>query len=293
MLRDVLSLFLSDLRLRGASSETERAYRSDLAEWVDRFDKSEARLFSEFMRGEWGRWVQSREDLCAASINRKASALRAFFSYLQKNEKEEAGFRPQRRKEPEHLPVVWPQEALAQFLESIGGAFSLRDRAMFELMYGSGLRVSELVQVDLEHVDFGSGWLQVFGKGKKYRYVPLTRQAVLTGVKYRESRTAGPFFLNRYGKRLTTRGVFKILSKHVDHFLSSHQMNLERISTHALRHSFATHLLQAGADLRVIQELLGHESVGTTQRYTQLDFEDLKQSVNVSHPLGKPPQKKL
>jgi integrase/recombinase XerC len=175
----------------------------------------------------------------------------------------------------------------SRLLETPGGPprSPLRDRALLELLYSSGLRVSELTGLDLEDLDLREGSVRVRGKGRKERIVPVGSKAVAAVEAYlaRERRAgaaAGPLFLNvRDGGRLTSRSVHRLLGAR-----ALRQGWAKRISPHALRHSFATHLLGGGADLRAIQEMLGHRSLSTTQRYTRLDLEQLTRVYENAHP---------
>lgn len=159
-----------------------------------------------------------------------------------------------------------------------------RDRALFELIYGSGLRVSEAVGLNHGDLDLKSGWVRVFGKGSKERTVPFgspAREALENMLSDTVSSSSDdPLFTNFRGSRLTARSVARILTKHLVRIAASRM-----ISPHGLRHSFATHLLGAGADLRSIQELLGHERLSTTQRYTHVDLGTLVDEYRESHPL--------
>ena len=160
----------------------------------------------------------------------------------------------------------------------------IRDRAILELLYASGLRVSELVGLNVESVDLKEGVVKVRGKGKKERMVPLGREAAKSVSLYKgirrplDSKEKG-LFLNHRGGRLTTRSIARILDKYI--LLSAID---QKVSPHTLRHSFATHLLGAGADLRGIQELLGHAQLSTTQRYTQVSVDRLMEVYDKAHP---------
>jgi integrase/recombinase XerC len=163
-----------------------------------------------------------------------------------------------------------------------------RDRALFELLYASGLRVSEVVSLDVVDLDLGGGWVRVLGKGAKERSVPFgapAREALeaMLGDRPDVAMQADvPLFVNFRGGRLTSRSVAKILTRHLVRLASA-----KSLSPHGLRHSFATHLLAAGADLRTIQELLGHARLSTTQRYTHVDLGVLMDEYRDAHPLNR------
>jgi integrase/recombinase XerC len=159
----------------------------------------------------------------------------------------------------------------------------LRDRAILETLYSSGLRVSELTGLDREDLDLTNGMLRVMGKGGKQRIVPLGSKAVSAIIEYLASRGAvadsGPLFLNTRAARINRRSVARIIDAHVLKIAA-----FKRISPHTLRHTFATHMLEGGADLRAIQELLGHASLSTTQKYTHVSIDHLMEVYDKAHP---------
>lgn len=221
------------------------------------------------------------------------SAIRQFFEYqkkqgqCQKNPADNYKMRVGKK-----LPTIADVDLLAKLLDQPppddpnAHKLWVRDRAMFELLYGSGLRVSELVGLDLDDVDLANGWVQVLGKGSKWRQVPMGRRATQAILAYLPYRTAWQkndktalFISEKIGNRLTTRTVqlrLKAFAK---------QANIDQnLYPHLLRHCFASHLLSASGDLRAIQEMLGHASLSTTQIYTQVDFGKLSQVYDKSHP---------
>lgn len=227
--------------------------------------------------------------LKSSSLGRKLAALRSFFRFLNREgllEGNPARPIPSPAK-PKTLPAVLTVDEASRLLETPGGPprSPLRDRALLELLYSSGLRVSELTGLDLEDLDLHGGAVRVRGKGRKERIVPVGRKAVDAIEDYlarerRGGRAGGALFLNvRDGGRLTSRSVHRLVGAR-----ALRQGWRKRISPHALRHSFATHLLGGGADLRAIQEMLGHSSLSTTQRYTRLDLEQLTRVYESAHP---------
>ena len=286
--------FLDYIRLnRNASAHTVAAYESDLSQFVafagDYTGKHGAlqpkHLDLDTIRGFVGalhRHKQSR-----ATVARKVSAVRAFFRYLRREglvEDDPAALvvAPKReQKVPAHLSV----DEMSQLLETPDGSTPLgrRDRAILELFYASGIRLSELVALDLEDVDLPGRMVRVMGKGRKERIVPFNQKAagaLRAWLKDRVSLTKGDaLFVNARGGRLTGRSVQRLVARYV-----SSCSTRFGISPHALRHSFATHLLQAGADLRAIQELLGHVRLSTTQRYTHVNVAQLLEVYRKSHP---------
>ncbi len=232
--------------------------------------------------------AQLRQRCTPTSTARKLSALKVFFRFLVRQgvletAPTEALSTPRRE---QYLPTVLSAEQTARLLDgSPPGRRSLllRDLAIFELIYSCGLRVSELTGLDLSALDPDARQLRVIGKGRKERLLPIGRQAVTALRHYLAERPPNPgqqaLFLNQRGGRLTARSVQRSLKRRLRH------LGLPAdVTPHALRHSFATHLLDAGADLRVIQELLGHSSLSTTQRYTQVSFAHLAEVYDRSHP---------
>jgi integrase/recombinase XerC len=288
---------------RRLSERTVRAYRSDLDRFASFWE-------SDFGAGSAATTPLSRVDtlavrsylaslhrshLASRSLARHLSTLRTFFRWACREghlEKNPARSLPSPRL-PKTLPRAMTQSDTERLLETDEeGSFPERDRALFELLYATGLRVSEAAGLDLEDVDFTSRLLRVVGKGNKERVAPYGEEAGEALAAYlparqerrRAERDAAaddgePLFVNARGGRLTTRSMARLLKAR----LRAAGLSAE-ISPHALRHSFATHLLEAGADLRAIQELLGHASLSTTQKYTHLDAARLREVYRRSHP---------
>ncbi len=226
------------------------------------------------------------------SITRKLSSLRSFFQYLirQQIRKDDPTELVDRPKIPKQVPRVADEKLLDELLNtpSKDTVLGLRDRVIFELLYGCGLRAAELVGLNLSDLDLNSGEVRVLGKGSKERVVLFGEYAMEALMAYlnrrgellsKKKERSNALILNARGGRITTRGVALILQKHL--------RSLEKrthLSPHALRHSFATHLLDHGADLRSIQELLGHANLQTTERYTQVSMGKLKEVYDRSHP---------
>jgi len=223
------------------------------------------------------------------TIARKLASLRTFFKFLYreghiKTNPITAILTPKLDKK---LPVVLDVAKVARLVQSPpeDAVSGLRDRAILETLYSAGIRVSELVGLDLDDVDFISGVIKVLGKGSKERMVPIGEPALAAIRRYTEERDEvkvrdkDAVFLNKSGKRLTDRSIRRIIDKYIR--ACSIQ---EHISPHSLRHSFATHLLDRGADLRSVQELLGHMNLSTTQIYTHVTMERLKTVYDKAHP---------
>jgi integrase/recombinase XerC len=227
-----------------------------------------------------------------SSIARKLSTLRSFFKYLQKNGAVEASpmvglLTPKRE---QNLPVVLSVDDMFRLLDSIetDALLATRNRAMFETLYSCGIRVSELTGLDVFDLDSSAAVVRVLGKGGRERIVPVGRKALSAIRAYRDRLKAetgigddrnGPLFLNARHRRLSARSVARILKK-----LGAACGIASPLSPHALRHTFATHLLDAGADLRSVQELLGHRHLSTTQRYTHVSMDRLMETYDKAHP---------
>jgi integrase/recombinase XerC len=287
---------------RRASPHTRRAYLADLAGYAAFLaERGEAVVPSSpvLVRA----WVaRAAASSGAASLGRKLSTLRTFYRFLVREglapgNPARAVASPRR---PKRLPQALPEEEAAALVEAppaAGGPLALRDRAFLELLYGSGLRVSELTGLDVEDADLAQGLVRVLGKRRKERVVPFGGAAAAALRRWLEEgrpalaapaapagarRGGGALFLNHRGGRLTARSVARRISRWV---LAA---GLPRhVHPHVLRHSFATHLLGNGADLRGIQELLGHASLSTTQRYTHLDWKRLAEVYDRAHPRAK------
>lgn len=285
---------------RALSTHTLRAYRGDLTRFLDF-------LSTEFLAREPKKIRLQEVDSMAVrsflahltrqSVGRRSqaralSALRSLFRFacrqgvLQSNPA--AGVRSPKQEQP--LPRHLRPGEVERLIEAPQGdePLALRDRAILELLYASGLRVSELVSLDWEHLDLASRVLRVMGKGGKERMVPFGRpaqQALETWLgaweqlRTKNSGTAEPVFLNYRGGRLSDRSIRRIIDRSVQTAAIA-----GGVHPHTLRHTFATHLLEGGADLRAIQELLGHSSLATTQRYTHLEVERLLSVYREAHP---------
>jgi len=232
--------------------------------------------------------VLKEKSLGNRSVGRRLSALRSFFKFLTKESyiKTNPILMLSSPKLDKHLPSFLTEGEVTKLIESAfakdkNDILGLRDRAILEVFYSSGLRISELVGLNIDDIDFISGILKVRGKGKKERIVPIGDQALCAIKKYldKKKNQTPAVFLNKNNKRLTTRGVRGIVDKHI------HSVGIRQgVSPHTLRHSFATHLLNRGADLRTVQELLGHANLSTTQIYTHLTTDKLKSVYDKAHP---------
>jgi len=304
-MEQLIEQFLEHLRYeRNVSAHTLRNYASDLEQFVDHIapadPKSGARKFPELKDvdhltiREWLAELHSAQKK-KASIARKLAALRTFFQFLvregllESNPAKLVSTPRQEKKLPKHLSI---EEAI-KFIETpdINTDLGKRDRAMLELMYATGVRVAELTTLNLADIDFRNQLVRVTGKRRKQRIVPFgdpAASAIRDYLKVRDKfllnspiseRDDEALFLNYQGTRITTRSVGRMVEKYIKICAGVH-----RISPHALRHSFATHLLDSGADLRDIQELLGHARLSTTQVYTHVSMEKLVEVYDKAHP---------
>ncbi len=292
--REALTLFDADLRRRGAAERTRRAYGIDLgqlAAWCAARELDPADVDYKALR----RYASHLSDrrVAATTIARKLAASRQFFGSLVEHGlmgANPAELLPLPRK-PAPLPRALNAGDVGALLDSIPTTtpLELRDRALFEIAYGCGLRAEELVTLDVSSLDFDNEQLRVEGKGSRTRIAPAGEPALLAIRNYlargrdalhAEGADAEPaLFLSKTGRRLSTSDVRRRLRA-----WARHARTQGAVHPHALRHSFATHLLEGGADLRAIQELLGHATISTTQVYTRVDSARLRAAYARSHP---------
>ena len=292
---------MAELERRNASVMTVQSYSSDLRDFVEYLSppgeqppdvaQIDLLLLREYLAAQYDRGLQ------AVSIRRRIAAIRALFKFLTKEGLLAAN--PARLlrtpKTPQKLPQVITAEQADRIIE---GSLDVeperphpkRDRAILELLYGCGVRVGELAGLDLQDLDMSEHWIRVRGKGRKERQVPVPGKSFESLIEWLKVRAADTqetaretaVFLNHHGRRLTDRSIRKIVK-----FYASWIAGDDSVHPHSLRHAFATHLLQDGADLRAIQELLGHASLSTTQKYTQVSLADLMSVYDKAHPKAK------
>jgi integrase/recombinase XerC len=281
---------------KGYSAHTCRAYRRDLASFADfvtgegkaeSFDPAQVDHLE--VRAWLGRLHRTNSK---STMARKLSSLRTFYRFLMRQGSVRMNPAESVRtpKQEQPIPGCLTVDDIFRLLDTLpnDSLLEMRNRAIFETLYSCGLRVSELTGLDTGDMDLSQGIIRVTGKGRKQRLVPIGSKAI-GAIKAYRGRLAGespgvksengPLFLNKNGRRLTARSVARILDRLVVNcgFLTP-------VSPHTLRHSFATHLLNAGADLRVVQELLGHESLSTTQKYTHVNIDRLMEAYDNAHP---------
>jgi integrase/recombinase XerC len=306
-MKELIERFLEHLRVeRNVSTHTLRSYASDLEQfrsflWSAGFHRDEKKgdiraekIDHLAIRAYLSRLYREHKK---SSLARKLAAQRSFFRYLvdeglMKRSPAEIVATPKQEK---NLPSFLSVDEVFALVEKPDRStpWGARDRAILETLYSCGIRVSELVGLSDGDADFKLGIVRVYGKGRKERIVPIGGKAIEALRAYlprrdevlarrKKSGPRAPLFINPRGTRLTTRSVARILQKHV---LQSGL--LRKVSPHALRHTFATHLLDAGADLRAIQEMLGHVSLSTTQRYTHVSMDKLMEVYDKAHPRAK------
>ncbi|MEA2086099.1 MAG: site-specific tyrosine recombinase XerD [Chloroflexota bacterium] len=284
---------------KGFSENTTAAYHNDLSQLASFAEEEAAR------RGSAPSWAGfTRQDMLAYLLNlkernyaattvaRKVAAAKSFFGFMvaegrmKENPTQNVGSPRIGRSLPKPVSIGQVRHLLEQPAK-LSTPEAKRDRAMLELLYASGMRVSELVSLNLDDVDAEDGYVRCFGKGHKERLVPIYRQAALAVKEYMNetrphlvhSTEKEALFVNLRGERLTRQGLWQILKGYVK------SAGLDAgVTPHTLRHSFATHMLSGGADLRSVQELLGHANISTTQVYTHLTSEHIRRSYERSHP---------
>lgn len=297
--------FLGHLLIeRGLANNTIEAYRRDIKNFLSYLKENKIKL-AQLKRDDFLNYVQflQKKSYSSTTISRKIAALRSFFKFLVREGNLKAvEIEVEYPRLAKQLPQVLSSQEVEKLLAVSYGTKprELRDRALLETLYATGLRVSELISLNLESIDFKGGFIRCLGKGGRERIVPLGQPALEALDNYLkmgrpslaraglsacgssarlDSRTAA-LFLNQRGERLTRQGVWGVLKKHA-------QKAGLKLSPHILRHSFATHLLEGGANLKAVQEMLGHASLTTTQIYTHLSKSHLRKSFLKAHPRQK------
>lgn len=294
-IRESAAKYLAEVARRGASEHTLRNYASDLEQFAGYFEPVGAeppeieQLDLPLMR-EWLASLYDRK-LADVSVRRNLAAVRGLFKFLRQEGILESNIAARLRtpKAKQRLPEVMSAEKTNRLIDAVEAGEPVekpsreRDLAILELLYGCGIRVGELVGIDLDDMDLGEGWLRVRGKGNKERQVPVAERAVAAVERYlavrRAPREERALFLNSRKKRLSDRQVRRLVK-----FYALVATGDSSVHPHSFRHAFATHLLNDGADLRSIQELLGHARLSTTQKYTQVSLKDLQAVYDRAHP---------
>lgn len=293
-MKRVIKDFISYLSVeRGLATNTLESYQRDLIKYLNFLKERQLGCFEDASRKTITQFLlkEREKGLSPATLTRNLASIRSFYNFLlqeqivQNNPAAEAETPRQEKK----LPRVLSFQDVELLLEQpkTGNPFGLRDKAMLELLYATGIRVSELVFLDINSINLKTGFLRCEGKGSKERIIPLGSMALLSLREYLRSgrpkllknKNEKAFFLNQHGRRLTRQGFWKIFKKYTLKADIS-----KEITPHSLRHSFATHLLENGADLRSVQEMLGHADISTTQIYTQVTKRRIKEIYNQTHP---------
>ena len=281
---------------RGFSVNTVKAYETDVLDLATYLSKLEVNQVAQIELDQVRDWLFAADQsgLAKSTLARKSAAIRSFSAWLKKNELVDIDF-AQRLKSPKStrsLPKVVSRETLAEIFQTLSSNANIenpnamRDLLAIEILYASGCRVSELVGLNLEDVDYARNILRVMGKGSKQRMVPFgvpAREALDAWVRHGRSqflndKSGQALLINSRGQRLGVRQVYALVASLTDGTPTG------ATGPHALRHSAATHLLDGGADLRAVQELLGHASLGTTQIYTHVSVERLRDGYEKAHP---------
>lgn len=307
MVRDVIKDFLDYLTVeKGFSDNTRFAYKNDLGQLAGFIESQKAQpgpmlSWATFTRQgilNYFLWLKEK-GYTNTTQARKVAATRSFFDflmsegYIKENPIENLASPRVGKSLPKPISIGEVHRLLEEPAK-LSTSESKRDKAMLQLLYASGMRVSELMSLNLDDVNTGEEWTRCFGKGRKERIIPIHSQAVAIINEYLKEarpRLAGKhneekaLFLNRRGTRLTRQGFWQILKAYAE----SAGLSTE-ITPHTLRHSFATHMLNGGADLRSVQELLGHANISTTQVYTHLTSEHIRQTYEKSHPRANNPK---
>jgi len=287
---------------KGRAPGTIAAYRRDLLDfqgWLTDNDRTLADVAEPDLQA----WVGDlrRRGLAPATVARRVVAVRSLFRFrvIEGQAEVDPGADLERPRVPQSLPKALTEAEILRLLDAVVGddPVARRDRAVLEVLYGTGLRISELVSLSLSDIDLGGGLLRAFGKGSKERVVPLgghARRALVAWLspagrgelepeRWARRADADAVFLNQRGGRLSRQGAWGVVRRYGE------QVGLDgRLSPHVLRHSCATHMLDRGADIRAVQELLGHASISTTQIYTKVSPERLRSVYDAAHPRAHP-----
>ncbi len=279
---NLLEKFLNYLHVeKGHSKNTLSAYEKDIGEFLQYLEQQSIPVRKTLGNHIMDYLLMRRNTLSIASVARKLAAIKSFYKFMVLDDviPESPAQDIDSPKLALKLPVVLSIKEVGELIDS---AKSLRDRLLLELFYATGMRVSEMVNLKVEDVDFDDGWIRILGKGMKERFVPVGKNILKLLRKYIEEKKilpSGFLFSKSNGKFMTRESIWKIVKKY------SLKAGIPRkVAPHTLRHTFATHLLENGADLRTIQELLGHSNIDTTQIYTHINRRNIKEMHMKYHP---------
>jgi len=273
---------------KGAAFNTKRAYKGDIEDFIDFVEKSAFDVIDHQVIRAY--IVSIYKELKKSSLSRKVSSIKVFFKFMKRKGyiEENTALVIKNPKIEKHLPKFYTIDEMFHFLDFLPkeGWLNIRNLAIFELMYSAGMRSQEALDINMNDIHLEGMWVKVKGKGGKERILPFgekAKHAIEEYLPYRKQKgkTSGksPLFVNASGARLSYRGLLKIMKKHQ---LKAHLF--KDLALHGIRHSFATHMLDSGADLRSIQELLGHSKLSTTQKYTHVSMDKLMEIYDKSHP---------
>jgi len=273
---------------REYSDLTVKSYKTDLEEFSVYLDKIDKKILDDIkrtdIRGFMGELISYGYK--KSSVARKLSSIKSFLRYLVRNKliKSNPAISIKTPKAGKPIPSFLSEDEMEKLFNSIPNKTDLdvRNSAILEILYGTGIRASELTNLNLSNIDINERLIRVFGKGKKERILPLGKKAfecIKNYINEVRGYEEGALFLSKSGKRFGQRDLQRIVKRFITNVATLHQM-----SPHTLRHTFATHLLNRGANLRSVQELLGHESLSTTQIYTHMSIEKLKEEYKKAHP---------
>lgn len=273
---------------KGAAFNTKRAYKGDIEDFIDFVEKSSFDIIDHQVIRAY--IVSIYKELKKSSLSRKVSSIKVFFKFMKRKGyiEENTALVIKNPKIEKHLPKFYTIDEMFHFLDFLPkeGWLNIRNLAIFELMYSAGMRSQEALDINMNDIHLEGMWVKVKGKGGKERILPFgekAKHAIEEYLPYRKQKgkTSGksPLFVNASGVRLSYRGLLKIMKKHQ---LKAHLF--KDLALHGIRHSFATHMLDSGADLRSIQELLGHSKLSTTQKYTHVSMDKLMEIYDKSHP---------
>lgn len=282
---------------RGLAPNTLESYERDLFQYLDYIDKLGVRAVEETGKLHIAQYLQQLKRLgrAPATLSRTIVSIRAFYQFLVRERLivQDPSIHMEAPKLEKKLPTVLSVEEVERLLDAqeTKSAAGTRDKAMLELLYATGIRVSELISLDVGHINIEMGFIQCIGKGSKERIIPLGRVAadwlrhyldeVRPGL-LRQDKPEEALFINHLGTRLTRQGFWKIMKRY------AREAGIDKeITPHTLRHSFATHLLENGADLRSVQEMLGHADISTTQVYAHVTKARMKEIYDHAHPRAK------
>jgi integrase/recombinase XerD len=297
-MKQQLLIFVQYLSVeKGLALNTLESYERDLTQYIEFIEKSGITQLQDTKKINIQNYLLQLKKLgrASSSITRSMVSIRSFYQFLVRERllALDPSLNMESPKLVKRLPKVLSIQEVETLLEApeISTPYGMRDKAMLEVLYATGMRVSELISLNAGHVNLGMGFVRCIGKGSKERIIPLGRIAAKWLNDYtqamrhqllRESKADDALFINHLGTRLTRQGFWKIIKKY-----GREARILKEITPHTLRHSFATHLLDNGADLRAVQEMLGHADISTTQIYTHVSKTRMKEVYNRTHPRAK------